>query len=125
MPVLCTPLMVGVKQTSQSSFIEERKLGTLELVFSWPVRDGELLAGKFLAALLVYTAMLAATAIGPLVLYALHPFAPGPVVAGYLGMLLLGVAFVACGTAASTVTVSPCRPIHSPSHRTAATNPAS
>ena len=55
-------------------------------------------------ALLVYLAMLAGTLVGPLVLYVLHPFAPGPLVAGYAGMVLLGAAFIACGTAASTVT---------------------
>jgi ABC-2 type transport system permease protein len=85
-------------------FAEERKLGTLELLWTFPVRDRQLLAGKFLAALAVYLAMLAATAIGPLILYALHPFSPAPVLAGYAGMVLLGTAFIACGTAASTVT---------------------
>jgi ABC-2 type transport system permease protein len=83
---------------------EERKLGTLELAWSWPVRDGELLAGKFLAALAVYSGFLAATASGPLLLYALHPFPVGPVVAGYVGLVLLGAACIACGLAASTVT---------------------
>jgi ABC-2 type transport system permease protein len=83
---------------------EERKLGTLELVWSWPVRDGELLAGKFLAALAVFLLLLAATASGPLVLSTLHAFPAGPVVAGYVGLVLLGTACIACGLAASTVT---------------------
>ena len=87
-------------------FAEERKLGTLELLFTFPVRDRELLAGKLLAAFVVYLAMLATTAIGPLLLYAFHPFAVQPVVAGYVGMVLLGVAFLACGIAASAVTES-------------------
>jgi ABC-2 type transport system permease protein len=87
-------------------FAEERKLGTLELLWTFPVRDRQLLAGKFLAALVIYLAMLAATAIGPLILYALHPFSPAPVLAGYAGMVLLGTAFIACGTAASAVTES-------------------
>ena len=85
-------------------FAEERKQGTLELLWTYPVRDVEVLAGKFLAAWTVYVAMLAATAIGPLVLHALHPFAVGPVLAGYAGLLFLGTAFIACGTAASTLT---------------------
>src|SRR2546425_5210414 len=84
-------------------FAEERKQGTLELLWTFPVRDGEVLAGKVLAALALYLGMLAATAIGPALLYALHPFAVAPVVAGYAGLVLLGVAFVACGAAASTV----------------------
>src|SRR5205807_2637417 len=56
-----------------------------------------------LAALALYLGMLAATAVGPALLYALHPFAVAPVLAGYAGLVLLGVAFVACGAAASTV----------------------
>src|SRR5205814_8474829 len=84
-------------------FAEERKQGTLELLWTFPVRDGEVLAGKFLAALALYLGMLAATAVGPALLYALHPFAVAPVLAGYAGLALLGVAFVACGAAASTV----------------------
>jgi ABC-2 type transport system permease protein len=85
-------------------FAEERKLGTLEVLWTYPVRDRELLAGKYLAAFLVYLAMLGCTAVGPAVLYALYPFPPQPLLAGYLGMILLGMAFIACGTAASTVT---------------------
>ncbi len=84
-------------------FAEERKQGSLELLWTFPVRDGEVLAGKFLAALVVYLGMLAATAIGPALLRALHPFAVAPVAAGYVGLVLLGIAFIACGAAASTV----------------------
>jgi len=85
-------------------FAEERKLGTLEVLFTYPVRDRELLAGKFLAVLAVYLMMLAGTAVGPLILHILHPFALAPVLVGYAGMALLGTAFIACGMAASTVT---------------------
>jgi ABC-2 type transport system permease protein len=85
---------------------EERKLGTLELLWTLPVRDGEVIAGKFLAALGAYLAMLLPTLIGPLVLWLMHPFPPGPLAAGYVGMLLLGAAFIACGLAASAVTES-------------------
>jgi len=85
-------------------FAEERKLGTLELLWTYPVRDGELLTGKFLAALVLYGVFLAATVVGPCILYYLHPFAVTPLLAGYAGMALLGVAFIACGTAASTIT---------------------
>ena len=97
-------LLVLVPLLTMRLFAEERKLGTLELLFTYPVRDGELLAGKFLAALLTYLGLLAATALGPALLYTLHPFAVIPLLAGYLGLLLLGTAFIACGLAASVVT---------------------
>jgi ABC-2 type transport system permease protein len=85
-------------------FAEERKAGTLELLWTYPVRDAEVLAGKFVAALTIYLVLLAATGLGPAVLYLLHPFPPAPLLAGYLGLALLGAAFIACGTAASAVT---------------------
>lgn len=88
---------------SMRLFAEERKLGTLELLWTFPVRDREVLAGKFAAVLVVFLAMVAATIVGPAVLFAFHPFSIMPVVAGYAGLVLLGAAFLACGTAASTV----------------------
>jgi ABC-2 type transport system permease protein len=96
--LLVTPLV------TMRLLAEERKLGTLELLWTFPLRDGELLAGKLLAALAVYLVMLAATLVGPLVLHALHPFAWGPLLAGYTGLVLLGAAFLACGLAASALT---------------------
>ena len=95
--------MLVVPLVTMRLFAEERKLGTLELMWSLPVRDREVLAGKFLAAAVVYLIMLGGTAVGPAVLFALHPFAVGPVLAGYLGMVLLGFGFIACGLAASAI----------------------
>src|SRR5207237_1058173 len=88
-------MLLVVPLLTMRLFAEERKLGTLELLWTYPLRDAELLAGKSLAALLVYLALLLPTAIGPAVLYALHPFAAAPVLAGYVGLVLLGVAFIA------------------------------
>ena len=82
---------------------EERKLGSLEVLWSLPVRDHEVLVGKLVAALVVYLIMLAVSAIGPLALHVLHPYALGPLLAGYVGMVLLGLVFLTCGLAASSV----------------------
>jgi len=86
---------------------EERKLGTLELLWSLPVRDRDVLAGKLLAAIVVYLVMLAGSTIGPGVLWLLHPYSVAPLVAGYLGLLLLGTSFIACGLAASCIGETP------------------
>ena len=40
-------------------FAEERRAGTIELLLTYPVRDGEVLLGKYLAALAVFVVMLA------------------------------------------------------------------
>jgi ABC-type transport system involved in multi-copper enzyme maturation permease subunit len=55
-------------------FAEERKLGTIELLFTYPLRDGEIVAGKFLAAATVFVIMLAGTLLYPLYLYSIQPF---------------------------------------------------
>lgn len=85
-------------------FAEEKKLGTIELLWTYPVRDGEIIAGKFLAAWIFYVVMLAPTAIALGVLYRYYAFDVPPVLAAYLGMLLLGTAFLACGMFISSLT---------------------
>jgi len=85
-------------------FAEEKKLGTLELLWTYPVRDGEIVLGKFFAALTFYLAMLLPTAVGPMVFHHYHPFDVPPVLAGYLGMVLLGAAFIAAGLFVSSLT---------------------
>lgn len=85
-------------------FAEEKKMGTMELLWTYPVRDGEIVLGKFLAAVIFYATMLAPTAIGPAVFYHYSSFDVPPVLAGYIGMLLLGTAFIACGLFVSSLT---------------------
>jgi len=87
-------------------FAEERKLGTLELLWTYPLRDLEIVAGKFVACLAVVTVMIGATAVYPALLARLYPVAPGPLLAGYLGLWLLAGAFVACGLFLSALTDS-------------------
>jgi ABC-2 type transport system permease protein len=99
-------LIVLVPLLTMRLFAEERKLGTLELLWTYPVRDVEIIAGKFVACLAVVTAMIAATVLHPLMVSRFYPVAVGPLVAGYLGLWLLAAAFVACGLAVSALTES-------------------
>ena len=99
-------LLVLVPLLTMRLFAEERKLGTLELLWTYPVRDAEVIAGKFLACLAVVVLRLAATVSYPLLLALFTPVAPGPLVAGYLGLVLLAAAFVACGLFFSALTDS-------------------
>jgi ABC-2 type transport system permease protein len=85
-------------------FAEERKLGTIELLWTYPVGDGQIIAGKFLAAWIFFVAMLVPTAVPLLVFHHFHAFEPGPLLAAYLGILLLGTAFIACGMFVSSLT---------------------
>lgn len=96
--------MIVLPLLTMRLFAEEKKLGTIELLWTYPVRDAEIVAGKFLAAWLFYLAMLVPTAIGPLIFYQFYPFDVAPFLSGYLGMLLLGTAFLSCGLFVSSLT---------------------
>jgi len=85
-------------------FAEEKKLGTIELLWTYPVRDGEIVAGKFLACWLFFLVMLLLTAINPVIFYQFYQFDVGPLLAAYLGIFLLGTAFIACGLFVSSLT---------------------
>lgn len=85
-------------------FAEEKKLGTIELLWTYPVRDIEIILGKFLAAVVFYLVMLLSTAILCALLYAYHPFNLGPLLSAYLGLVLLGISFIACGLFVSSTT---------------------
>jgi len=85
-------------------FAEEEKLGTLELLLTAPVRDTEVVLGKFLAALGVFSVMLLLTLYYPLLLILFgHPDL-GPMVSGYMGIFLLGTVFLSIGLFASSLT---------------------
>lgn len=83
---------------------EERKLGTLELLMTLPVRRISLVLGKFSAAVCFVTILLVLTLGLPFSL-ALHgPLDWGPVLAGYLGSILLVCAYTAVGMFFSSLT---------------------
>jgi ABC-2 type transport system permease protein len=85
-------------------FAEEKKSGTIELLLTFPVRDGEVLLGKYLAALAVFCGMLALTLAYPLIVAWVTAVEWGPLTTGYLGLLLQGAAFIAIGILISSLT---------------------
>jgi ABC-2 type transport system permease protein len=85
-------------------FAEERKSGTIELLLTYPVRDGAVLIGKYLAALTLYAVMLALTLLYPGVIAYFARLESGPLLTGYLGLLLMGAMFLAIGVLASSLT---------------------
>lgn len=85
-------------------FAEERKSGTIELLLTYPVRDGAILLGKFLAVVVLLLCMLGLTVTYPLLLLAFTTPEPLPILAGYLGLLLVGTAFLSLGLFASALT---------------------
>jgi gliding motility-associated transport system permease protein len=83
---------------------EEQRTGSLELLMTAPIRDWEVVLGKYLAAVLLFVAMMALTLIYP-ILMQLFGGTPdwGPIFSGYLGLLLFAAAFLAIGLFASAL----------------------
>ncbi len=83
---------------------EEKKIGTIEILMTLPIRDYEVVVGKFLAsfALLAVTVLL--TLVIPFSIMSLGNPDVGTLIAGYIGLLLMGAAYIAIGFFASTLT---------------------
>jgi ABC-2 type transport system permease protein len=83
---------------------EERRSGTIELLLTYPVRDGAVLLGKYLAAFALYAIMIALTLVYPAIVMYFSRVEWGPLLTGYLGLLLMGSMFLAVGVFASSLT---------------------
>lgn len=87
------------------SLAEEQKMGTLELLLTAPIRDWELIVGKWLGGFLFVLTILAVTLVYPLVLNQL--ISPGIdrglLLAGYLGLALMAGTFIAIGVSISSL----------------------
>lgn len=85
-------------------FAEEKSRGTIELLITSPVRDSEIIIGKWLAALALYAAILMVSMVDVLMLYFYGKPELAPILTGYLGLLLQGGTLLAIGTFISTTT---------------------
>jgi ABC-2 type transport system permease protein len=79
-------------------------MGTLELLLTSPVRDWEVVVGKFLASLAVLLLTIVITLSYALVLSVYGNPDPGPMAAGYLGLFLAAGALLSIGVLASALT---------------------
>jgi ABC-2 type transport system permease protein len=83
---------------------DEKSTGTLELLSTMPVRDWEVVVGKFLAALALLGTAVGLTLVFAISVRTLGPLDRGPAIGGYLGLVLMGGAFVAIGVMCSAFT---------------------
>ncbi|HUM16542.1 MAG TPA: ABC transporter permease subunit [Candidatus Nitrosotalea sp.] len=97
-------LLFFIPMLTMRLFAEEQKSGTIELLLTYPVRDGEVLAGKYLAALALFAILLALTLLYPGLIAYFTRVEWGPIFTGYLGLLLTGAVFLAVGVLVSSMT---------------------
>ncbi|RPI05105.1 MAG: ABC transporter [Ignavibacteriae bacterium] len=83
---------------------EEKKAGTIELLATKPLHDWEIVTGKFLAAWALIGIALLPTLVYYITVAFLGEIDNGPVIGGYLGLMLMAGVFVAIGLLASSVT---------------------
>ncbi|MFG0251799.1 MAG: ABC transporter permease, partial [Phycisphaerales bacterium JB038] len=95
-----------IPAVTMRSLASEYRQGTIESLLTSPVADWEVIFGKFLAAFGVVAAMLAPTLLYAVLLGFSSDLELGPIVSGYLGLLLLGAMYTALGVLASTTTQS-------------------
>jgi len=97
-------MLLTVPFLTMRLFAEEKRLGTIELLLTYPMRDAELFWGKFAACTVATFFMLSWTVLYPVIVYQLQPFEWTAILAGYAGILLLALSFVACGLFISSLT---------------------
>ncbi len=101
---LATVFLFAAPALTMRLLADEQRMGTLELLLTTPIKDGELVLGKWLGAFLFMLTIIAATLIYPIVLNKLTTpgIDQGVMVSAYLAIILLTAVFLAIGTAMSS-----------------------
>jgi ABC-2 type transport system permease protein len=97
-------LLLMLPLVTMRTYAEEKKLGTIELLFTYPISDLACLTGKYLACVFVLLSMLSGTIPSLLLLEAFGNLDWGVVLAGYLGVILMAASFIALGIFMSSLT---------------------
>ena len=101
MPLL---MILLVSALTMHQWSREEESGNLQVLLTMPVRLTELVAGKFLSALILVALALALTLFLPLTVQSLGNLDWGPVIGGYLAALLLASSYIAIGLFVSSRT---------------------
>jgi len=106
-PLLSNASVIGlffIPMITMRLFAEEKRTGTIELLATSPIRDLEIIVGKWLAAMILYASMLLFTALNFAFLFKYGNPDWKPLAIGYLGLLLQAGGLLAIGTFISTLT---------------------
>jgi ABC-2 type transport system permease protein len=99
-------LLIAVPVLTMRTFAEESRTSTLDVLLAVPVRPRVLVPGKWLAGWLTTLVLLVPTLVFVWLLHLYGNPEPGPIEAGYLGLVLMAALLVALGVFASTCTAS-------------------
>ena len=83
---------------------EEKKSGTIEILLTLPVKDHQIILGKFLAGMFLISLAVILTLVYAFTLSGLGNLDFGSVVSGYLGLILLGATYLSIGIFTSSLT---------------------
>lgn len=103
------PVIFICAAMSMRLIVEERRQGTLEALLTAPLRPSQIIVGKFIGAYGFYVALWIPTGVFYVLLRSAASVTeggvpePGPILAGYLGALLVGASFLAVGVLASAL----------------------
>ena len=106
-PLLMNVSVIGlfmIPLITMRLFAEEKRNGTIELLATSPIRDLEIIIGKWLAALILYSSLLLLTALNLAFLFRYGNPDWKPLAIAYLGLLLQAGALLAIGAFISTLT---------------------
>jgi ABC-2 type transport system permease protein len=106
-PLMMNVSVIGlflIPMITMRLFAEEKRSGTIELLMTSPVRDLEIILGKWLAAVTMYACILGMSALNLAFLFVYGKPDWKPIVVGYLGLVLQGGCLLAVGAFVSTLT---------------------
>jgi ABC-2 type transport system permease protein len=101
---MATVFLFAAPAVTMRLLADEQRMGTLELLLTTPIKDGELVVGKWLGAFLFMLTIIAITLVFPIVLNKLTTpgIDQGVMLSAYIGIILLTAVFLAIGTAMSS-----------------------
>jgi ABC-2 type transport system permease protein len=106
-PLLSNVSVIGlffIPMITMRLFAEEKRIGTIELLVTSPIRDYEIIVGKWLSAVILYAVLMVFTGINFGFLFKYGNPDWKPLAIGYLGLLLQAGGLLAIGTFISTLT---------------------
>jgi ABC-2 type transport system permease protein len=98
-------MVMSIPVLTMRLLADENRMGTLELLLTSPVRDSELIIGKWLGSFLFMLTLIAVTLVFPLIMHNL--ISPGldqfALLTTYLGLILLAASLIALGVGISAL----------------------